>query len=55
MRDFSYAQATSRADAVALAQSPDTMVLAGGTELLNWTRIGIAEPRQVLDITRVPI
>lgn len=53
MRDFSYAQASSRADAVALAQSLDTMILAGGTELLNWMRIGIAEPTRVVDITRV--
>ena len=53
MRDFSYARADSRADAVALAQFPDTAVLAGGTELLNWTRIGIAEPARVVDITRV--
>ncbi len=54
MRDFSYAQATSRGDAVALLQLPDTMALAGGTELLNWTRIGIAEPARIVDITRIP-
>jgi xanthine dehydrogenase YagS FAD-binding subunit len=54
MRDFSYAQATSRADAIALAALPDTMVLAGGTELLNWTRIGIVEPARIVDITRIP-
>ena len=53
MRDFSYAQANSRVDAVELAQVPDTVILAGGTELLNWTRIGIAEPARVIDITRV--
>jgi xanthine dehydrogenase YagS FAD-binding subunit len=54
MRDFSYAQATSRADAIALARLPDTMILAGGTEFLNWTRIGIADPAHVVDITRIP-
>ena len=53
MRDFSYAQATSRADAIALARLPDTVVLAGGTELLNWTRIGIVEPARIVDITRI--
>jgi hypothetical protein len=53
MRDFSYAQATSRADAIALAGLPDTMVLAGGTELLNWTRIGVVEPARIVDITRI--
>lgn len=30
------------------------MILAGGTELLNWTRIGIAEPARIVDITRIP-
>jgi len=54
MRDFSYARPTSRADAIALAGLPDTMVLAGGTELLNWTRIGIVEPARVIDISRIP-
>jgi xanthine dehydrogenase YagS FAD-binding subunit len=54
MRDFGYARATSRADAIVLAGLPDTMVLAGGTELLNWTRIGIVEPARIVDITRIP-
>jgi xanthine dehydrogenase YagS FAD-binding subunit len=53
MRNFSYLHAQSRAEAVELARLPDTMVLAGGTELLNWMRIGIAEPARVLDITRI--
>jgi xanthine dehydrogenase YagS FAD-binding subunit len=53
MRNFSYTQAASRADAIALATFPDTMILAGGTELLNWSRIGIAEPARVVDITRI--
>src|ERR1700757_1278366 len=50
MRNFSYTQAASRADAIALAALPDTMILAGGTELLNWNRIGIAEPARIVDI-----
>ena len=54
MRDFGYARATSRADAIVLTGLPDTMVLAGGTELLNWTRIGIVEPARIVDITRIP-
>jgi xanthine dehydrogenase YagS FAD-binding subunit len=54
MRDFGYVRATSRADAVALARLPETMVLAGGTELLNWIRIGIGEPARIVDITRIP-
>jgi xanthine dehydrogenase YagS FAD-binding subunit len=54
MRDFSYACATTRADALTLAQLPDAAVLAGGTELLNWFRIGITKPERVVDISRVP-
>ena len=38
---------------IELAATPDAMILAGGTELLNWTRIGIAEPTKLVDITRV--
>jgi xanthine dehydrogenase YagS FAD-binding subunit len=38
---------------VAAVQEPGTIVLAGGTELLNWLRLGIAAPDRVLDITRI--
>lgn len=54
MRGFTYARAASRSEALVLAAMPGTMMLAGGTELLNWMRIGIADPAQVLDIGRVP-
>jgi xanthine dehydrogenase YagS FAD-binding subunit len=53
MRDFSYVRANSRADAIALAGLPETMVLAGGTELLNWARIGIVAPARIVDISRI--
>ena len=29
------------------------MFLAGGTELLNWMRLGIVAPEQVVDISRI--
>ena len=54
MRDFSYVRALSREDAIALASLPDTMMLAGGTEFLNWNRIGIVAPARVVDISRIP-
>ncbi|MFN3210018.1 MAG: FAD binding domain-containing protein [Roseovarius sp.] len=53
MRDFSLARATSRADALSLAQAEGAAFLAGGTELLNWMRIGIHAPEQVVDLARV--
>jgi xanthine dehydrogenase YagS FAD-binding subunit len=46
--DFTYARADSRATAVAALA--DATVLAGGTELLNWVRLGIATPERVVDI-----
>ena len=53
MRPFAYARALTLEDAAAAAREPGTTVLAGGTELLNWLRIGIAAPDRVLDISRV--
>jgi xanthine dehydrogenase YagS FAD-binding subunit len=53
MRDFSYTQAKSRADAILLSGQPNTMVIAGGTEILNWMRIGIVDPPRLVDISRI--
>jgi xanthine dehydrogenase YagS FAD-binding subunit len=53
MKNFSYARPSSMQQAIELASTSDAMILAGGTELLNWTRIGIAEPSKLVDITRV--
>ena len=44
MRPFAYARAASLGDASAAAAEPGTAVLAGGTELLNWMRLGVAAP-----------
>lgn len=52
MRSFAYATAARTEDAVAAARAGAT-VLAGGTELLNWMRLGIAEPDRVIDISRL--
>ena len=54
MHDFAYATAPSAAAAVAAAAgAPSTAYLAGGTELLNWMRLGIVSPDRVLDIGRI--
>jgi xanthine dehydrogenase YagS FAD-binding subunit len=53
MLPFSYARATAVDEAVAAGAEPDTAFLAGGTELLNWLRLGIAEPKRVVDIARL--
>jgi xanthine dehydrogenase YagS FAD-binding subunit len=54
MQPFAYARAASIQQAVAAATESDTMFLAGGTELLNWMRLGIATPARVVDIARLP-
>ena len=53
MRPFAYARAATFADALAAAREPGTVMLAGGTELLNWLRLGITLPDRVVDISRV--
>ena len=53
MKNFSYARPTSIHQTIEFAATSDAMILAGGTELLNWTRIGIVEPSKLVDITRV--
>jgi xanthine dehydrogenase YagS FAD-binding subunit len=50
MQTFAFASAPDVHQAALLAQEPDVALLAGGTELLNWMRLGIAEPARVLDI-----
>jgi xanthine dehydrogenase YagS FAD-binding subunit len=53
MRPFAYARAATLEDALHAAREPGTAVLAGGTELLNWLRLGIAAPDRVLDISHI--
>lgn len=52
MRDFSYSVARTPGEAVAALSGPDTAAIAGGTELLNWMRLGIAAPAKLVDIGR---
>ena len=52
MRDFTYARAASPEDAIAAAAA-GAAIIAGGTELLNWMRLGIAEAEAVIDIGRL--
>jgi xanthine dehydrogenase YagS FAD-binding subunit len=52
MRDFAYISAASVEEAVASAAGGAAFI-AGGTELLNWMRLGIADPGAVVDIGRL--
>ena len=53
MHDFAFSFATRPEEAVAAIVQPDTMIIAGGTELLNWMRLGIAAPERIVDIGRM--
>ena len=55
MRAFGYAVAPNLAAALAAIEDPDTVVIAGGTELVNWLKEGIATPARVVDISKLPL
>ena len=50
MRDFAYARAGTAESAVGTLGDAGTSVIAGGTELLNWFRLGITAADRVVDI-----
>nr|WP_298373690.1 FAD binding domain-containing protein [uncultured Halomonas sp.] len=52
MQNFAYARAQSSDSAVAAA-AQGAMLIAGGTEFLNWMRLGIARTDRVMDISRL--
>lgn len=54
MQPFLYARAGGVPEAVAAGADGATAYLAGGTELLNWMRLGLLDPARVLDISRLP-
>jgi xanthine dehydrogenase YagS FAD-binding subunit len=54
MQIFAYARATTLSDAISAAAQPGTMVVAGGTELLNWMKDGVVAPRRLVDLNDLP-
>jgi xanthine dehydrogenase YagS FAD-binding subunit len=53
MQPFTYTRVAEADQALIAAADADTMFLAGGTELLNWMRLGIVAPAALVDITRI--
>jgi xanthine dehydrogenase YagS FAD-binding subunit len=49
MRPFAYSRVSSLTDAIA-ASAAGASLIAGGTELLNWMKEGIASPTRLVDI-----
>ena len=54
MQSFAYERAATLAQAIGAAAEPDTAVIAGGTELLNWMKDGITAPRRLVDLNGLP-
>ncbi len=55
MNPFRYERASDAASAVALlAQSPNGAFLAGGTNLVDHMKLGVAQPDLLVDVTRLP-
>src|SRR5438105_14320996 len=50
MKAFEYARAGNLHQAIAAQGTGNASVIAGGTELLNWMRLGIAEPDRLVDL-----
>lgn len=54
MRDFDFIRPATVSDAIAAAAEPGSAYLAGGTNLLDLMKGGIASPERIVDITRLP-
>src|SRR5947207_8854556 len=56
MRPFTFERATDAQSAVNLvAADPEASFIAGGTELLNWLKDGLASPGKLIDINALPL
>src|SRR5581483_3624151 len=53
METFAFARPDDLAGVLAAIAEPDTLPIAGGTELLNWMKEGIVVPRGLIDINRL--
>jgi len=55
MIDFDYHRASSPADAIGALRQPGSVLLAGGTNLIDLMKQGIATPQRVVDVSRLPL
>lgn len=55
MRAFSFARATSPAQAAGLAANAGTRFIAGGTNLLDLMKLQVETPVRLVDINRLPL
>lgn len=54
MIPFAYERAATVGEAVDRTGAPGSVLLAGGTELVNWMRLGVVGPSSVVDLKAVP-
>jgi len=54
VQPFSYIAPAKLSDAITAASQTDVMVIAGGTELLNWMKEGIVAPQRIIDLNLLP-
>lgn len=54
MRAFDYVRPATVAEAVSAAAEPGAVYLAGGTNLLDLMKGGVARPGRLVDLTRIP-
>lgn len=54
MLDFDYSRPDHEGEVLRELADPTAMAIAGGTELLNWMRLGIASPQRVVDLAALP-
>ncbi len=55
MNDIGYQRATSVADAMRLGQQPGAAFVAGGTNLIDLMKGGVANPTLLVDVSRLPL
>lgn len=55
MDSFAYDRATSIDEAVRLGAQPGASYIAGGTNLLDLMKGGVARPQRLVDVTRLPL
>jgi xanthine dehydrogenase YagS FAD-binding subunit len=54
MNRFDYVRPSGLEDALALGAEPGSAYYAGGTNLLDLMKVGVAQPARVVDISRLP-
>ncbi len=54
MNQFDYVRPTTVAEAIAAAAEPGAAFLAGGTNLVDLMKVGVARPARLVDIRRLP-